>query len=117
MKEKYFFGIVLIIVGLGLFLEQLNLISFGNLISLYWPVILIILGLVGLFDRKSSKFWNGTLILVGSMLQINRLGLLDVNVFGFVVPIILIMLGLKVLMPKNEDNKDSKNDSNESNQE
>ncbi|MDY0236467.1 MAG: DUF5668 domain-containing protein [Gudongella sp.] len=116
MKEKYFFGIVLILVGLGMFLEQLNLISFGNIISIYWPMILIILGVVGLFDRKSSKFWNGVLILVGVMLQINRLDLININVFRFIVPIIIIMFGFKVLFSKNDDKKNSSEDSNESNQ-
>lgn len=109
MKEKYFFGIILILVGLGLFLEQLNLINFGKIISLYWPIILIILGLVGLFDSKSSKFWNSVLIVVGIMLQINRLDLLDINVFRFVVPIIIILLGFKVLLSRNDDKEEKKN--------
>lgn len=116
MKEKYFFGVLLILLGLGLFLEQLNLISFGNIISIYWPSILIILGLVGLFDRNSSKFWNGVLILVGAMLQINRLDLLNINLFRFIVPIIIILTGFKILFSRNDDKKESKknNGSNES---
>lgn len=105
MKEKYFFGIILIVVGLGLFLEQLNIISFGNIMSLYWPSILILLGIIGLFDHKSSKFGNSILILVGLMLQINRLNLIDVNMFRFIVPILLIAVGVKILFTKKEDNK------------
>lgn len=110
MKEKYFFGIILILVGLGMFLEQLNLINFGRLIGLYWPLILIILGLVGLFDKGSSKFWNTVLVVVGAMLQINRLNLLDINVFRFVVPIIIILFGFKLLLSRNDDKKDSGKD-------
>lgn len=110
MKEKYFFGIILILVGLGLFLEQLNVINFGRILSLYWPMILIILGLVGLFDRNSSKFWNFVLILVGLMLQVNRLDLLDVNVFRFVLPVIIILAGFKILFSRNDDKKSSSED-------
>ncbi len=108
MRERYFFGILLIIVGLGLFFEQLDLINFGRIISLYWPIILIILGLVGLFDRNSSKFWNTVLIVVGTMLQINRLGLLDINIFRFVVPIIITLLGFKILLSRNDGNESKK---------
>lgn len=110
MKEKYFFGIILVLVGLGMFLEQLNLINFGRVISLYWPIILIILGLVGLFDKGSSKFWDTVLIVVGIMLQINRLNLLDINIFRFVVPIIIILFGFKILLSRNDDKKVSGKD-------
>lgn len=116
MKEKYFFGIILILVGLGLFLEQLNLIDFGSIIGTYWPMILIILGLIGLFDRNSSKFWNGVLVLVGAMLQINRLDLLDVNVFRFIVPILIILFGFKILLSRNDDNDKKEEDAKDHNE-
>lgn len=116
MKEKYFFGIILILLGLGMFLEQLNLINFASIISLYWPVVIIILGLVGLFDPRGSKFWNLILILVGTMLQINRLDLININIFRFIVPIIIILSGFKILLSKNDDKKESRDGSDENDQ-
>lgn len=110
MKEKYFFGIALILVGLGLVLEQLNIIKFASVIILYWPIILIILGLVGLFDRNSSKFWNAILILVGVMLQVNRLDLLEINLFRFIVPVLIMLAGFKILFSGNNDKKSSSQD-------
>lgn len=100
MNGRYFFGIILVVLGLGFLLEQFNIISFGEIISIYWPSILILIGLVGLFDKKSSKFGDLILILLGAMLQINRLDIVDINVFKFFFPIILILIGLKVIFSR-----------------
>lgn len=101
MGGKYFWGLILIIIGAGFLLEQFEIISFGQMFKLYWPSILILIGLLNLFDRRSSKFGNLVLIIIGGALQINRLDLLDVNAFRLVWPVILILLGLKVIFSKN----------------
>ena len=62
MNGKYFWGIILIIIGGGFLLEQFDIITFGEIFRLYWPSILILIGLIGLFDRSSSKFGNLFLI-------------------------------------------------------
>lgn len=100
MKGKYLFGIMLIIIGAGFLLDQFNVISFGSIFSLYWPMILIIIGLVGLFDKRSSKFGNTILIVLGVMLQVNKLNILNVNVFSLIFPVILILIGINVLFSK-----------------
>ena len=100
MKGKYLFGIILIMLGMGFLLDQFNVISFGNIFSLYWPMILIIVGVVGLFDKRSSKFGNSILIILGMMFQINALDIVDVNVFSLIFPVILILVGTNVLFSK-----------------
>ena len=100
MKGKYLFGIILIIIGAGFLLDQFNVISFGSIFSLYWPMILIIVGLLGLFDKKSSKFGNAILIVLGIMFQINSLDIVDVNVFSLILPVILILIGVNILFSK-----------------
>lgn len=100
MKGKYLFGIMLILLGLAFLLDQFNLISFGNIFSLYWPMILIVVGLVGLFDKRSSKFGNSVLIVLGLMFQINALDIISVNIFSLIFPVILILVGINVLFSK-----------------
>lgn len=98
MRGKYFWGIVLILLGAGFLLDQFELMSFGALFRDYWPVILILLGLIGLLDRRSSKFGNLLLIVIGIIFQIDRLNLLEGNAFKLLWPIILILVGLKVIL-------------------
>ena len=100
MKGKYLFGILLIITGAGFLLDEFNVISFGNILNLYWPMILIVVGLIGLLDKKSSKLLNTILIVLGIMLQINKLNIIDVNVFSLIFPLILILIGINILFSK-----------------
>lgn len=108
MKGRYLFGIILIIIGAGFLLDQFNVISFGSIFSLYWPMILIIVGLLGLFDKKSSKFGNTILIVLGIMFQINSLDIVDVNVFSLILPVILILIGVNILFSKKKSGFNSK---------
>lgn len=48
--SNYLGGILLIVIGVGFLLEKLGVI-YGPLWT-YWPVILIIIGIGMLFDRK-----------------------------------------------------------------
>ena len=100
MSGKYFWGIILILIGAGFLLEQFDVLSFGQMFKLYWPSILILMGLLSLFDRKSSKFGSLFLIIIGGALQVNRLDLFDFNAFRLVWPIILILVGLKVIFSR-----------------
>lgn len=103
MRGKQVFGIILVLLGAGFLLDQIGLINFGNVINLYWPMILILIAVVGLFNKRSSKTGNLIVLLLGVMLQVNNLDILDVNLFKLVVPILLIILGLKVLFSKGID--------------
>lgn len=100
MRGKYFFGLFLILLGLGLLMDQMGYIDFGDTIGLYWPMILILLGVLGLFDRHSSKTGNLILIILGALLQLNRLDYIEVNVFQFIFPIILIVVGINIIFTK-----------------
>ncbi len=44
MINKKWFGILLIIFGIGFLLEQFNIINFSMILSTWWPLILIIIG-------------------------------------------------------------------------
>lgn len=103
MKSKYLSGIIFIAVGLGFLLDQFAVISFGKVFSTYWPMILIVMGIVGMFDRQSSSFGNLVLIALGTLFQINSLDILDINVFGLIFPTILILLGINLLFSKKKE--------------
>lgn len=100
MNGKYFWGIILILIGAGFLLDQFYIISFSEIFSLYWPSILILVGLLGFLDRKSSKFGNVLMIIIGAMIQIDKLELVDINVYKLIGPIVLILLGLKIILSR-----------------
>lgn len=102
MSGKYFFGIILILIGAGFLFDQFAIISFGEIFSLYWPSIVILVGLLNFFDRKSSKFGNLVIIILASLLQLDKLNIIDVNVYRLFWPVILILVGLKIIFSRNK---------------
>ncbi|MGO1468815.1 MAG: LiaF transmembrane domain-containing protein [Tissierella sp.] len=112
MKDRSIFGIILVLLGIGFLLEQFDIISFNNIISSYWPIILIVIGVVGLLKKGSSKIGNAILLILGILFQVRNLGLIDINLFKLFWPIILIIIGVNIIFSKNkvsnnEDFRDS----------
>jgi predicted membrane protein len=110
LRERYFFGILLILLGLGFLADQLGYFQMGEIISTYWPLVLIIAGITGLFDRKSSKMGNLIVLALGILFQLNRLDYLEVEVFRLFWPIVLIIVGLNILFTKGISNHNVKVD-------
>lgn len=110
MKDRSFLGIIFILLGVGFLLEQFNIISFYSIISIYWPIILIALGIVGFLKKSSSKIVNTVLIVLGILFQARNLGILDINIFKLFWPIILIIIGLRILLPAKDMSRDKNDD-------
>ncbi len=100
LSGRYFFGIILILLGFGFLADQLGYFEIGEIISTYWPLLLIITGITGLFDRKSSKIGNLIVLALGVLFQLNRLDYLEIEVFKLFWPIVLIIIGLNILFTK-----------------
>lgn len=100
MGGRYFFGLILILLGVGFLLDQTGYIQFRDVISMYWPVIIILVGLSGLFDRKSSKLGNLIVIAIGVLLQLRNFGYITIDVFQLFFPVVLILIGINIIFSK-----------------
>ncbi len=108
---KVFGGLVLIGIGVLFLLNQLDIVvvDLGYIFSNYWPVILIFFGLKGILIQKKldygwggSYLWNLIVVLIGLVFLNNNLGWFNSigfdDIFKFLVPVILIGLGLNMLL-------------------
>ncbi len=70
------FGIIIVIVGVTLLLDQMNLID-ANRVFRFWPLALIFWGVSTLLTCQGSgrRFWGGFLILAGIALTTSRIGI------------------------------------------
>lgn len=99
--KSLFFPMLLIAVGVFIFLINIGTVSgttWQNMIQ-YWPVILIIGGLDGLYKRDG---WVGPLVLLGlgTVLLLGNLHYLQYSGFAMIIrlwPILLVAIGLDVL--------------------
>ncbi len=88
-------GIILIAVGILFLLDSLDFLNFGNLVSNWWPLIIIF---IGFFKLKGEQKTSGAIVfIIGVALLTHTLGVIQWgNVFRF-WPLILIMIGLSVI--------------------
>lgn len=100
MRGRYFVGIILILLGAGFLADQLGYVEFGQLLGTYWPLILILAGLLGLMESRSSKVGNLILLAFGIILQLNRLDMIGGDIFRYFFPAILIIIGLNIIFSK-----------------
>lgn len=90
-------SILLIIVGIGFLLSAFDVIDFGGVILLWWPMLLIGLGLLTLMDKKYPIAWPIILLIAGGILQLNNLDIVNVSFWSVAWPIALIALGISWL--------------------
>jgi predicted membrane protein len=92
------FGIVVVIAGVTLLLDQMNLIDASRVFR-FWPLILIAFGTSTLLTCQGSgrRFWGGFLILAGVALQLQELGYQRVRI-ETLWPIFIIGVGVLLVI-------------------
>jgi len=106
---RFSWGLLLVAIGVLFLLNQADLITIdiGEIIRVYWPVILILIGLRGLMfqgrhygDGSGSFFGSSIVLLIGAFFLLKNLDLVTWSfgdLFRYLVPIILILFGLKAI--------------------
>lgn len=107
--NKTLWGLLLICAGVLFLLDQTGAIDIdvGTIFSVYWPVILIFLGLRGIFIQRKLEYgwggsyiWNVFLTLLGGYFLLRNLKvdfLEELNLWQFIVPAVLIFTGINML--------------------
>lgn len=99
-------GSLIVIIGLGALLDAINVFPFWQMARTWWPLVVIIAGLLVLLNNQRQFIWAGVLILGGILLQLNNLDVISFNVWSLFWPVILIAVGVSILLnrtmqPKN----------------
>ena len=98
MAMRYWFGSVLLIVGVGLLADQLYpALEFGMWLAKLWPLAIILLGLIVLLTRTSTWMGGMIILVLGGFLQLIALGVMGENVWGLLFPALLILAGVLVI--------------------
>src|ERR1039457_1280657 len=90
-------GLILVAIGVLFLLGNLNIVH-GTYWIAYWPVILIVIGLVQLVDSTSSsgRVGGGIMLVVGGLFLADNLGYINFPIWDL-WPLILIGVGLMML--------------------
>lgn len=98
VTPKFIIGVFLVLMGVVLALDQIGVVQANHLLR-FWPAALIILGLVTLQrGEKHGALRALILIVVGGWLLLNTLGLVSLDLWGFVWPLLLVFFGARIMM-------------------
>ncbi|SFT00696.1 lia operon protein LiaF [Paenibacillus sp. BC26] len=110
--SRFMWGLFIIVMGVGLMLRQSGVVDFdiGMVVSTYWPLLLLFLGIQGMLQRAAygnGSFFGSSIMLIVGFVFLGRnldwfawsIG----DVMQFVGPLILIIFGLRmILKPKSK---------------
>jgi predicted membrane protein len=96
---RIFWGLVLILVGALVLFKPFDIYDLGYLLSTWWPAIFILIGISMLIEHRFRRPLGGVLfILFGTLFLLNELDLLEDDVWHYLWPIGLIILGLWIIL-------------------
>lgn len=90
-------GAIIVVVGLLLLLQNMGLVRVHDL-WVYWPAILIVVGIARLSEAHgpSAMIFGGLIAAIGGLLLLGNLDILHVD-FNLIWPLIVITVGLSML--------------------
>lgn len=90
-------GLLLLALGTGWLLDGLNIINFGDFASTYWPVAIILVGLISFIGNVRNWLTSLIIVGVGVLLQLRELDVFDFNIWSLIWPVVLIFVALSIL--------------------
>ena len=103
IEGKTIFGFIVLLIGLVMLLDGLKFIDADISIAKYWPVILIVLGIVKIINFDESSFWGGILLIIGVYFLLSNFNVAWVKNLNFTSifwPLVIILIGLSLVFPK-----------------
>lgn len=94
-RSSLTFGTLFLTLGVVLLLDRASLVDAGEVLSTWWPSIVVLAGLTQVLTRPRNLVGGATLGLIGGVLLLWTHGL--TNLVGLLWPILLIGLGLWLL--------------------
>lgn len=92
------FGLAVIFVGVGFFLDALNIVDFSNMMKTWWPLFVILIGLVSIVSNPRVIAWPLVIIAIGVLLQLRELDFLTFNPWTLIWPALIIFFGVTILI-------------------
>lgn len=105
MKSRHVAGIILIILGVVFLLDELDIFYFGDIIRIYWPLLIVFYGLGSLFDKSKSKVFSAIVLVFGVIVQLNKLEYLNEGIMSYFLPSVLIIVGINMIFESEKNKK------------
>jgi predicted membrane protein len=95
--DRILFGLILVALGVVFLLDQTGNLDAGQVISDWWPVAIIGLGLANLAERPASLFGPLIVLAAGVILLLFTLDIVEGSAWNVIWPAALIVFGVAIL--------------------
>lgn len=103
--SRFITGLAVILLG-GLFLaNNLNIIDATGFLSNWWPLAVILAGILIFINDTRSYLWALLVIGIGGILQLRALDIVDVNPWQVFWPGVIIVVGISILLNQSATKK------------
>jgi len=93
-------GLILITLGVLIYLSKADIYSFGKT----WPVLIIVIGISTIIQRVKD-FGGWFITIAGALFLVNELYGFDLSQYSqYLLPAVLVLLGIFVLLKKKKHN-------------
>lgn len=93
-------GLILIGIGVLFLTQQIGLIDLSYAFSMYWPMILILIGLMK-FNKNKDDITAIAMLLIGGYFQLDKFDLVDFINFDLFWPGMLVIIGAYLILKPN----------------
>lgn len=109
---KNFVGVIIILFGLGFLLQQFNVPWAENVISSWWPLVIVAVGVNAW--RSNPRAFVGPLVIVGVgiILLIDNFHWFSTSAWNIFWPVVIIVIGLQIALGKAAGSKVKKGTGN-----
>lgn len=104
MSGRIWVGLFFCVFGLGFLLHQADLIDFTQVLSAWWPIIVMSVGIIQLLQRRASSVITGILLFVVGLLFLlsHWFGL---DIYSYIWPLIFIFIGIIIIFTRIKQEK------------
>jgi predicted membrane protein len=95
ITPRLIIGFGILALGMLWTLDNLDVLR-SEPITRWWPVVLVLIGIVKLFDGHASRILGALLVVVGGLLLLDEARLLDFDL-GTLFPLIIAVVGAKLI--------------------
>ncbi len=97
-RTRTLIGALLVLAGVIFLLDAADVVPARDILSGWWPLVIVALGLFAMFGRARSLTGGGILVAIGAVLLLQTLDILDIAFWQLIIPLILIGAGLSLVL-------------------
>lgn len=102
---RTFAGILFLLLGGALLLQNTNVIDIADVSKQYWPLLIVLAGLMVLLNNAKSWLFALFLIVLGGLYQLRELDIVSFEPWPVIVSLFFIAVGLSFIFRQSYINK------------